>query len=142
MRFGTYILIPLLLGCSSVSAMGCGPAETITEAVKRIENSHSEEPEYTFVFKARVVRVLPNQDTKWMGSPALFSVVEAYKGTPPPTLTVYFNSAGDDRPLLFHEGDVFLLSTYRAWIQRPGSPKEYFSQANVCSLRKLVQAAR
>lgn len=127
MRSVACILIALLL-MPPTAAASCGPAETISEAVR---SGH------TSVFKARVLRVLPATAARPHPLPVRFSTIRAYKGAPPQIVTVYFTDAS----LVFHEGDVFLLSTYPFSIERPGAPREYFFGANGCSLRKLVRMA-
>jgi hypothetical protein len=142
MRCVAYFLVALLLSTPDASAMGCGPAETISKAV---QSGH------TSVFKASVLHVLPGLGPAQFELPihssgyrlaVRFSTIRIYKGAPPQIVTVYFNPDYDLRPLAFHEGDVFLLSTYPFSIDRPGFPREYFFGANVCSLRKLVRMAK
>ena len=120
----------LALASSSAIALGCGPKMSLSEAV----NSSDE-----FVFKGRVLRVLPKE---FDSLPVTFSVIRSYRGQPPQLLTVYFFSAYDPRPLAFHEGDEFLISTGQFRIYRKDNPEpEIRSMGNACKLRMLVRMA-
>ena len=133
MNLPTLLIVACLaLASSSANAIGCGPSKSISEAVKAGDE---------FVFKGRVRRVLPTLGTSDV-LPVEFSVSRRYRGRPPQILTVYFFPAYDPRPLAFHEGDDFLISTQPFKLTKSSNSEPVArSSGTACTLRTLVRMA-
>jgi hypothetical protein len=127
MRIAARILIPLLLISPGAFAYGCSPAKTVSEAVQGPQ---------PFVFKARVIRVLPIEHAGIDYLPVQVSTLASYKGEPPREFTLYIEYGY--RPSVINEGDLFLFSSYPWRIQRKDGPREDRMGANMCSLRKRI----
>jgi hypothetical protein len=130
MQSAARILISLLLVSPEAFAYGCGPAKTVSEAVRGPQ---------PFVFKARVIRVLPVEHAGTAYLPVEVSTIVSYKGQPPQKFTLYFEYGY--RPKVIQEADLFFFSGYPWWIQRKDGPREHRIGANMCSLRQRISGS-
>ena len=111
----------LLAAAGQPQAADCHAPTTLSQAIAA---------GHEFVVKARVVRVRPPVEASGV-LPVMFSVLREYRGSAPQVLTVDFDPKGDPRPLNFHRGEVYLLSTL------PSGAADR-SLGNACTFRQLV----
>jgi len=115
-------LIFLLLAAARAGAADCHAPGTVSQAIAA---------GHEYVVKARVVRVRPPVPAGIV--PVMFSVMRKYRGNPPQVLTIDFDPRHDPRPLSFHPGEVYLLSSLP-----PAKGDVARGVGNACTLRQLV----
>jgi hypothetical protein len=116
-------LLSLLLAATPARAADCRAPTTLSDAIAA---------GHEFVVKARVIRVRPPVEGTGVLA-VMFSVMREYRGPAPLVLTVDFDPKGDSRPLSFHRGEVYLLSTLPS---ATGATDR--GTGNACTLRQLV----